>query len=116
MKFQNGIAILLLVFSIAACENKSANGQMLAKQQAEIDKLNADAELAKSEITKLQADAELAKAEAAKLKAEAARLDSEAGVRTAGARSASETQARIDARKAEVIEAIGQNEGKSLRY
>ena len=70
MKLLSGIAILGLVLSVAACGNNSSNAELVAKQQAEIEKIKADAELAKAETAKLQAEAEKLSAEAVSARAQ----------------------------------------------
>lgn len=71
MKSLNLIAISSLAFLLIACGNSNNNVETIARQQAEIEKLRADAELAKAQTAKLQAEADKAKAETDKLNDEA---------------------------------------------
>lgn len=77
MKLLSGIAILGLVLSVAACGNNSSNAELVAKQQAEIEKLKGEAELAKAQANKLNDEAKIRDAtleietETAKKRAEA---------------------------------------------
>lgn len=61
MKFASGVAIFGLALSVAACGNNSSNAELVAKQRAEIEKLKADAELAKAETERLKIENESAK-------------------------------------------------------
>ncbi|MCA0373898.1 MAG: hypothetical protein LCH83_13730 [Proteobacteria bacterium] len=71
MKFVSCVAILGLVLSVSACGNNGSNAELVAKQQAEIEKLKADAELAKAQTAKMLADIDKTKTETGELSDEA---------------------------------------------
>jgi hypothetical protein len=83
MRVGNSLVGFLMIVALAACGQGTVPGAQgsSAGQDAQIAKLQADAELAKAQAAKAQAEAEQAKAEAAKAQAETAKLEDEQSIR-----------------------------------